>query len=105
MDQLGMHDGAESVEGIWIRPQQALDDADNGRRTLVNATRMNLQKLARSATVNDAVLAARSSRVVTVLPQVETLPDGSRRIRIPEDAGYGQSLVHVPKHIRPASGG
>jgi len=105
MEQLGAHDGSESVEGIWIRPQQALDDAEAGRRTLVNATRMNLQKLATSHTVSQAVQAARSAPVVTVLPQVRNLPDGSRLIRIPEEAGYGVSEVHVPAHIRPAAGG
>lgn len=105
MEQVGAHDGTESVEGVWIRPQQALDDCDAGRRTLVNATRMNLQKLARSRTVAEAVCAARASPVVTVEPQVQNLPDGSRLIRIPEAAGYGTSEVHVPAHIRPASGG
>lgn len=105
MEQAGAHDGSESVEGIWIRPQQALDDAEAGRRTLVNATRMNLQKLARSGSVAEAVKAAQSSRVVTVLPQVQTLPDGSRHIRIPEEAGYGGSEVHVPAHIKPSMPG
>ncbi len=105
MEQAGAHDGSESVEGIWVRPQQAIEDAEAGRRTLVNATRMNLQKLARSLTVRDAVQAARASRVVTVLPQVQHLPDGSRLIRIPEEAGYGASEVHVPAHIRPSMRG
>lgn len=105
MDQVGVHDGSESVDGIWIRPQQALDDAEAGRRTLVNATRMNLEKLAKSRSVRDAVQAARASRVVTVLPQVSNLPDGSRLIRIPEEAGYGASEVHVPAHIRPSMPG
>jgi hypothetical protein len=100
MDQAGAHDGSESVEGIWIRPQQALDDAQAGRRTLVNATRMNLMKLSRSDSVGQAVQAASESRVVTVLPQVQVLPDGGRMIRIPEDAGYGGSEIHVPAHIR-----
>lgn len=104
MEQVGAHDGSESVEGIWIRPQQALDDAESGRRTLVNATRMNLQKLAASPTVSHAVRAARSVPVVTVLPQVRNLPDGSRMVRIPAEAGYGVSEVHVPAHIRPAGG-
>lgn len=105
MDQLGAHDGSESVEGIWIRPQQAIDEAAAGRRTLVNATRMNLQKIGRSPSVEAAVQAARASRVVTVEPQVRNLPDGSRIVRIPEEAGYGASEIHVPAHIRPAMKG
>src|SRR5262245_24041386 len=42
--QLGAHDGAESVEGLWIGPQQALTAAEAGTRTLVFATRMTLVK-------------------------------------------------------------
>ena len=42
VDQLGAHDGGESVEGFWITPQQALREAKAGTRTLVFATRMNL---------------------------------------------------------------
>src|SRR5262245_27639317 len=53
--QLGAHDGAESVEGFWIAPSQALADAQAGTRTLVFATRMNLAKLARFGSVAEAV--------------------------------------------------
>ena len=55
MVQLGAHDGGESVEGLWITPQQALREAEAGTRTLVFATRMNLEKLARYRTVAEAV--------------------------------------------------
>ena len=98
VSQLGAHDGGESTEGLWIRPQQALREAEGGARTLVFATQMNLQKLARHATVADAIAAARSSAVVTVTPQVERLPEGRRRLRIPAEAGYGVSeiVVSVP---------
>ena len=49
VEQLGAHDGGESVEGFWIAPQQALADTEAGRRTLVFPTLMNLTKLARYA--------------------------------------------------------
>jgi len=98
VSQLGAHDGTESTEGLWIRPQQALREAEAGARTLVFATQMNLQKLARHATVADAIAAARTSTVITVTPQVERLPEGRRRLRIPAEAGYGVSeiVVSVP---------
>src|SRR5262245_28376117 len=35
VEQLGAHDGSESVEGLWIRPQQALHEADR------KSTRLN----------------------------------------------------------------
>lgn len=95
VSQLGAHDGSESTEGLWIRPQQALADAEAGARTLVFATQMNLHKLARYPTVAAAIAAARSSPVVTVTPEAERLPDGRRRLRIPAEAGYGLSEIVV----------
>ena len=85
---LAVHDGTESVDSVWISPQQALDDAVAERRTVVFPTRMNLGKLGRSDTVEAALAAARAEPVVTVLPRVEE-GDGGRFIRIPEAAGYG----------------
>ena len=55
-------------------------------------TRMNLQMLAESNTVADALAAARNRKVVTVLPEV-TRVDGGRIMRIPEEAGYGFSEI------------
>ena len=95
VEQLGAHDGGESVEGFWIAPQQALRDAEAGTRTLVFPTHMNLTKLARYATVAEAMAAARASPVVTVMPQVERLSGGRRRLRIPAEAGYGVSEIVV----------
>ena len=96
MDQLGAHDGHESVDSVWIMPQQALDEADNGERTLVTPTRLNLQKLAGYRTVAAAVTAAQAEPVVTVLPQVN-FDDRGRTLTIPAAAGYGVSEIFVPK--------
>jgi 8-oxo-dGTP pyrophosphatase MutT (NUDIX family) len=95
VNQLGAHDGGESIEGLWISPQQALAEAEAGQRTLVFATQMNLAKLARHASVAAAIAAARASPVVTVTPQVERLSGGRRRLRIPAEAGYGVSEIVV----------
>jgi 8-oxo-dGTP pyrophosphatase MutT (NUDIX family) len=94
VSQLGAHDGSESVEGFWIPPQQALAEAEAGRRTLVFATRMNLTKLARYSTVAEAVAATRAGPVVTVIPQVKRTPEG-RWLQIPAEAGYGLTEVFV----------
>src|SRR5262245_66474073 len=37
VEQLGVHDGAESVEGLWTRPQHALPEAEAGRHPEVQA--------------------------------------------------------------------
>ncbi|KAB2919792.1 MAG: NUDIX domain-containing protein [Hyphomicrobiaceae bacterium] len=100
VDQLGAHDGGESVEGLWITPRQALREADAGTRTLVFATLMNLRKLARYSSVAEAVLATRSSPVVTVMPRVQKTADG-RLMHIPEAAGYGVSQVLMPADSAP----
>jgi 8-oxo-dGTP pyrophosphatase MutT (NUDIX family) len=97
--QLGAHDGSESVEGVWVAPQQALDDAQAGTRTLVFATRMNLAKLARYRTVAEAVAATRSKPVVTVIPQVKRTPEG-RTLQIPAEADYGVTEVFVEEGSR-----
>ena len=95
VEQLGAHDGAESVEGFWIAPKQALEDAAAGSRTLVLPTQMNLTKLARYATVAGAVKATRSTPIVTVTSRVERMADG-RKLHIPAEAGYGITEVFVP---------
>jgi 8-oxo-dGTP pyrophosphatase MutT (NUDIX family) len=99
MTQLGAHDGDESVEGLWITPRQALAEARAGTRTLVFATRMNLEKLARYRTVAEAVVATRSRPVVTVMPKAVRTPQG-RLLRIPAEADYGVTEVFVEEGSR-----
>ena len=50
-DHEGEHDGTESVDSIWISPQQALDDCYSKKRTIIFPTRLNLEKLSQSNTV------------------------------------------------------
>jgi len=95
VEQLGAHDGAESVEGFWIAPEQALRDADAGTRTLLFPTHMNLLKLARYASVAEAVAVTRKTPTVSVMPQAERTATG-RILRIPAEAGYGVTEFFVP---------
>jgi 8-oxo-dGTP pyrophosphatase MutT (NUDIX family) len=87
-DQIAVHDGREAVDAVWTTPQAVLAGAAAGRIKLVFATRMNLLKLARSATVAEAIAAARGGKIVTVTPVIEKTSAGPF-IHIPEDAGYG----------------
>jgi hypothetical protein len=85
-DHIGAHDGSESVDSVWITPEQALKDAEAGTRTIIFPTRMNIEKLANSANVDAAV--ASCGGVVTVKPFIEQ--DGDKRfLRIQANAGYG----------------
>ncbi|HBA33778.1 MAG TPA: NUDIX hydrolase [Gammaproteobacteria bacterium] len=92
-DQLAVHDGHESVDSVWITPQQALKDADEGRYTIIFPTRMNVAKLARHTRTADALEAARTSTVVTVLPVVKKV-GGEPTLCIPAEADY--DLTEVP---------
>jgi 8-oxo-dGTP pyrophosphatase MutT (NUDIX family) len=95
---VAVHDGHESVDSIWIRPEDALKGTEEGRYILVFATQMNLKKLARFATVAEAMAATRAARVVTVLPRSAKLDDRRRKLLIPEEADYGggEFIVDLP---------
>jgi 8-oxo-dGTP pyrophosphatase MutT (NUDIX family) len=90
-EHLAVHDGEESVDSLWIRPSQVLEDKEAGRFKLVFATEMNVRKLTRYTTVADTIAAARAEPVVTVLPRVSKLDGTRRRLTIPIEAGYGAS--------------
>jgi 8-oxo-dGTP pyrophosphatase MutT (NUDIX family) len=84
--QLGRHDGSESVDSVWVNPNEAIGDK---RWTIIFPTKMNLMKLARAKTVADAIAAAKAAPIVTVEPKVVPKGDG-QVLTIPENAGYGK---------------
>ena len=93
-DQLLAHDGHESVDSVWIRPIDACKEADEGKRTIIFPTRLNIEKVGRSQTVAEALGAARAAKVVTVQP-ISEMVEGGRIMRIPEEAGYGAAELFV----------
>jgi len=84
--QLGAHDGYESVDSVWVTPEQAIAEPD--RWTVIFPTRMNLLKLGRSMSAEAAIATAAATPVVTVTPWVEPR-EGGAVLRIQPDAGYG----------------
>ncbi|WP_207536854.1 NUDIX hydrolase [Sabulicella rubraurantiaca] len=102
-DQEAVHDGYEAVEAVWVRPAEAVAEAEAGKRRLVFATRLNLLRLAKHGSAAEALAAARECPIVTVTP--EPVPDGAGGVmlRIPEEAGYGGTLF--PAKDLPAMGG
>ncbi|MGA9865672.1 MAG: NUDIX hydrolase [Acetobacteraceae bacterium] len=104
-DQLAVHDGAESVDSVWITPARALGEAAEGRWKLVFPTRLNLQKLARWTSTAGAIEAARLAPIVTVMPETTRTPTG-RRMRIPEAADYGGAVFETadPPAMEPRDG-
>jgi 8-oxo-dGTP pyrophosphatase MutT (NUDIX family) len=102
-DQIALHDGSESVDSVWIRPQNAIDEATAGRRTLVHATTKNLELLTEAVTVAEALSQTSQRKVVTVQPWVEER-DGKRFLRIPEGAGYRNLVREMPPQPVPQAG-
>lgn len=87
--QLAACDGRETVDAEWIPPGEALRLAHAGERTVIFPTRMNLQLLGEARSAADAVARAGGRELVTVLPRVESRPEG-RVLVLPPDAGYGE---------------
>lgn len=93
-EQLGMHDGKESTDSIWLSPREALDGGDSGRFTLPFPTTRSLIKLGKQPNVQSALDDARVSTIVTVMPVVSR--DGDRRtLRIPAEAGYDGEVFEL----------
>jgi 8-oxo-dGTP pyrophosphatase MutT (NUDIX family) len=88
----GRHDGRESVDSVWIGPEQAIADRKNWN--VVFPTKLNLMKLAASKTVAEALQNARAEVPLTVTPWVEN-GAGGQMLRIREDAGYAQTSVKL----------
>jgi 8-oxo-dGTP pyrophosphatase MutT (NUDIX family) len=80
-------DGHEALDCFWFTPEGALREADAGRALIVFPTRLNLLKLARSRTTDEALDRARSEPIVAVQPEM-IVTEHERIIRIAPDSGY-----------------
>ncbi len=87
-DQAAAHDGGETVDSVWIEPRRAVEEAAQGRWTLVLPTRLNLELLGQSETAAQAIESARMRRISPVMP-IATKTETGYRLTIPADAGYG----------------
>ena len=93
-EQVGMHDGKESTDSIWLSPREALEGGANGRFTLPFPTTRNLIKLGKQASVGTALDDARGSKIVSVTPIVRK--DGDKRtLTIPLEAGYDGEVFEL----------
>lgn len=98
-DHLGIHDGSESVDSIWISPTRALTEHAEGKRTIIFPTRMNIEKLGRSHSITEAIETARQSSIMTVQPWIENRENGTY-LCIPEEADYGLTEESLDKVIK-----
>jgi len=89
-DHLAIHDGYESVDSVWIRPEDALAGNKSGKYTIIFPTRLNIEMLAEANSVEDAFTQAKMRKIATVKPRFEKREDGNY-LCLPEDAGYSIS--------------
>lgn len=94
-DHLAVHDGYESVDSVWLTPEEAIADAQSGSRTVIFPTLCQIEKLSQYEDVSAAIAGARGSEIVPVLPWTEKREDGSY-ICIPTEAGYPVSAQKMP---------
>lgn len=80
-------DATENSRVFWASAQSVLDDADAGQVTIIFPTRRNLERLARFASLGEAVADARLHGTPMVTPWTE-IRDGIEYLCIPDDAGY-----------------
>ncbi|MBR0987975.1 NUDIX hydrolase [Bradyrhizobium liaoningense] len=86
--QQAVYDGLEVTNAEWTAPAEALRLGRAKERIVGFPTRLNLQLLAESHSVNEALSCARKRPVVTVESRIEQRA-GGRVLTIRQDAGYG----------------
>lgn len=89
-DHLAIHDGHESVDSVWMSPVEALDGSQSGKYTIIFPTRLNIDMLSSSKTVEAAIKDAMGRKIVTVTPWTEKRDDATY-LCIPKEAGYRNS--------------
>ena len=93
-DHLATQDGYETVDSVWLSPQEALSGAEAGTYTLIFPTQVNVELLGRSQSVAEALRMAAQRPSTTVIPWTEERPDGLY-ICIPPEAGYSRSEARI----------
>jgi 8-oxo-dGTP pyrophosphatase MutT (NUDIX family) len=93
-EQVGMHDGKEATDSIWLSPREALEGGTSGRFTLPFPTTRNLIKLGKQGSVSAALDDAKRTPVVSVMPIV-TRDGDKRQLRIPIEAGYDGEVFEM----------
>lgn len=99
--QESAHDGTEAVDSQWCNPKHLESKAEALAMGLMLPTWANLRRLARSRSAADAIVAARTTPIVTVLPRLDKNAPGGPVMRIPENAGYDLTDYPPPPLPKP----
>lgn len=96
--QLAQADAAETDDARWMSPADAVEMAMTGGLALPPPTLLNLMLLAESATVAEAIAAAKARPIIPIMPKTAPGADGNLHMVIPEEAGYGMTEYDIPKY-------
>lgn len=97
--QLGLHDGYESIDSLWITPTKALAEADSGKYKIIFPTLMNLRRLSEYNNFDDTIRVLKTTTVKTIIPWTETI-NGEIFLKIPENAGYNITAIPLTEVMR-----
>jgi 8-oxo-dGTP pyrophosphatase MutT (NUDIX family) len=99
--QTAVHDEVETIDHMWVGPQDALDRHEEGRIELVFPTVWNLRLLARYTTADDLVASVSTlAPVPTIQPTVVFDEEGRARIIAPAESGDRGAGAGDPEHRR-----
>jgi 8-oxo-dGTP pyrophosphatase MutT (NUDIX family) len=88
-DQEGVHDDAELVHSMWVRPEDAVAQAEAGELVMLPPTIANLRFVAPSPDVAAALDAADAvGTPPRILPKLRLDADGRPQIALPGDPDY-----------------
>jgi 8-oxo-dGTP pyrophosphatase MutT (NUDIX family) len=93
--QRALHDNHETTASLWLAPRAALAQYWDGQLLLAPPQIMSLAHLTRHATVQSAMLEARSRRPPRVLPEM-FLDGGERHICFPGDPRHSEPVQALP---------
>lgn len=98
-NQLASHDGTETTSAIWLRPNQALDDAQAGKIQIAPPTLRTLEWLSSFHQPEDALRDAATRKPPVIRPKV--IVEGSGWfLALPGDPAHPESDAVIPGPTR-----
>lgn len=98
-DQIARHDNHETIDSVWLKPRTALEQYWQGRIELAPPQIMSLVHLARHASVQSVLQAARSRLPPMIEPESFEF-EGSRVICYPGDERHSVRAQALPGPTR-----
>ena len=96
-EQEPLHDGAETVESIWIRPADAFAQHAEDKFKMIFPTLVNLEPLRNVDTVDELLAWADNlGEIPEILPALRVNPDGTIATLMPDGDGYKEALANPP---------